>query len=196
MARGDGGGDQRLVAYVVPEGEVSVEGLRASLRGRLPEYMVPSAFVLLESLPLSPNGKVDRKALPAPEYGGETGGYVGPRDAVEEAVASVWSEVLGVERVGVYDSFFDLGGHSLLATQVLSRLRQLFSVDIPLRRLFEDPTIATLASAIREAQAQPANGRLQGAVLGAGDEALAELDALSEEEVDSLLREALAAEEI
>jgi amino acid adenylation domain-containing protein len=145
MARGDGGGDQRLVAYVVPEGEVSVEGLRASLRGRLPEYMVSSAFVLLESLPLSPNGKVDRKALPAPEYGNVPGASIAPRDAVEEAVASVWSEVLGVERVGVYDSFFDLGGHSLLATRVVSRLRDVFQVDVPLPALFEYPTVSSLA---------------------------------------------------
>src|SRR5262249_60070425 len=105
---------------------------------------------VLDALPLSPAGKVDRKALPAPEARSASASYVAPRDGVEEAVAAVWSEVLGLERVGVHDSFFDLGGHSLLATQVLSRLRQLFSVDIPLRRLFEHPTIATLASSIQE----------------------------------------------
>jgi amino acid adenylation domain-containing protein len=195
-AREDTPGDKRLVAYVVPDTDVSAEALRTHLRARLPEYMVPSAFVLLDALPLSPNGKVDRKVLPAPESAGASTAYVAPRDAVEEAVAGVWSEVLGVEQVGVHDSFFDLGGHSLLATQVLSRLRQLFSVDVPLRRLFEDPTGATLASAIREAQGGPMNGHIDGVNPNAGDDILSELDGLSEEEVDSMLREALASEEL
>ncbi len=196
LAREDVPGDRRLVAYVVLDAEVPTEGLRTALRTRLPEYMVPSSIVVLEALPLSPNGKVDRKVLPAPESAVSAASYVAPRDAVEEAVAAVWSEVLGVERVGAHDNFFDLGGHSLLATQVLSRLRQIYAVDIPLRRLFEEPTVATLALAIKEAQEEPASGQIAGAGQDAGDAILSQIDALSDDDVDSLLREALASEEV
>src|SRR5262249_50543270 len=100
---------------------------------------------VLDALPLSPAGKVDRKALPAPEAGSASASYVAPRDGVEEAVAAVWSEVLGLERVGVHDSFFDLGGHSLLATRVVSRLRDVFQIDVSVRDLFACPTIDRLS---------------------------------------------------
>jgi acyl carrier protein len=143
---------------------------------------------------------VDRKALPAPESAAASASYVPPRDAVEEAVAGVWSEVLGVARVGVHDSFFDLGGHSLLATQVLSRLRQHFSVEIPLRRLFEGPTVATLATSIKEARGLATEGRIGARNVETGADILSQLDGLSEDEVDSMLRsilrEELAVEEI
>jgi acyl carrier protein len=200
LAREDAPGDRRLVAYVVPGGggeEVSPQGLRAHLRARLPEYMVPSAVVLLDALPLTASGKVDRNALPAPggAGAGSAGGYVAPRGPVEEAVAGVWAEVLGVERVGAHDNFFELGGHSLLATQVLSRLREAFPVNIPLRRLFEAPTVANLALAITESQAEPKNGPISKVGLGDDDQILSRLDQLSDEEVDSLLHEALAEEE-
>ncbi|HEV7508315.1 MAG TPA: non-ribosomal peptide synthase/polyketide synthase [Thermoanaerobaculia bacterium] len=144
LAREDVAGDRRLVAYVA--GAISVEVLRRSLRERLPEYMVPTVFVVLETLPLTPSGKVDRRALPEPERRGSDESYLAPRTPVEEVLCAIWEEVLGAERVGVEDSFFELGGHSLLATQVISRLRTALSVELPLRSLFEKPTVAGLAS--------------------------------------------------
>ncbi|MET0398426.1 MAG: amino acid adenylation domain-containing protein, partial [Longimicrobiaceae bacterium] len=151
VVREDVPGQKRLVAYLVcGEGPgATVAGLRADLRRRLPAYMVPGAFVMLERLPLNANGKVDRRALPAPERE-EGAGYAPPRMPAEEVLAGIWAEVLGVERVGVEDSFFDLGGHSLLATQVVSRARQAFGVELPLRALFEAPTVAELVGRIEE----------------------------------------------
>ncbi|MET0398153.1 MAG: condensation domain-containing protein, partial [Longimicrobiaceae bacterium] len=146
LVREDAPGDRRLVAYVV--GEVEAAELRARLHERLPEYMVPSAFVALESVPLTANGKVDRRALPAPERGEDESRYVAPRTAAEEVLAGIWSEMLGMERVGAEDGFFELGGHSLLATQVVSRARQAFGVEVPLRALFEARTVAGLAGRI------------------------------------------------
>jgi amino acid adenylation domain-containing protein/thioester reductase-like protein len=126
--------------------------LRTFLRGKLPEYMVPSAFVTLDGLPLSPNGKVDRKALPVPEGARPEleEAYVAPATPVEQALAELWTEVLGLERVGTQDNFFELGGHSLLATQVISRVRKTLQVELPLRALFEAPTIAALAERVEE----------------------------------------------
>ncbi len=120
--------------------------LREYLNERVPEYMVPSAFVVLEELPLTANGKVDRAKLPAPERSRSElqSEYVEPGSEAEELLAGIWSEVLGVERVGVEDNFFELGGHSLLATQVVSRVREVFGVELALRRLFERPTVAAL----------------------------------------------------
>jgi amino acid adenylation domain-containing protein len=161
MAAGDRHGDRRLVAYVVPEaaaGRPGMEGrLRSFLRERLPDYMVPAHFVVLEALPLTPNGKVDRRALPAPPaLEGErpelAAPYLAPRTPVEETLAAIWSDVLGVERVGVADDFFELGGHSLLATQAISRVRQAFAVEVPLRALFEGPTVRELALAVERAR--------------------------------------------
>jgi amino acid adenylation domain-containing protein len=146
--REDVPGDRRLVAYVV--GEARAEALRAHVRRSSPEYMVPSAFVLLDALPLMPNGKLDRKALPAPEYAAGADRYVAPRTPVEEVLAGIWAEVLRLERVGVEESFFDLGGHSLLATRVVSRVRELFGVELPLRALFEGPTVAEMAGRVEE----------------------------------------------
>jgi amino acid adenylation domain-containing protein len=196
VAREDSSGDQRLVAYVVPGTAVSAEELRDFLRGKLPEQAVPSAFVVLDSLPLSPNGKVDRKTLPAPERARpeREGAYVAPRGSVEETVARVWAEVLGVERVGAQDNFFDLGGHSLIATQVLSRLRQAFPVNLPLRRLFEEPTVANMARAITESQEQSSRGP-SGEVVEE-EQPLSQFDGLSDEEIDSLLGQELRDEEI
>ncbi|HLL48839.1 MAG TPA: amino acid adenylation domain-containing protein, partial [Longimicrobiaceae bacterium] len=150
VVREDAPGRRRLVAYVVAvEGvELSASALRGQLQARLPEHMVPGAFVVLERLPLNANGKVDRRALPAPEQ--ETSEYVAPRTAAEEVLAGIWGEVLGVERVGVEEDFFGLGGHSLLATQVVSRARQVFGVEVPLRALFEAPTVAALAGRVEE----------------------------------------------
>ncbi|HYR07263.1 MAG TPA: condensation domain-containing protein, partial [Longimicrobium sp.] len=141
-------GDRRLVAYVV--GSVETDALRAHMRQSLPEYMVPSAFVTLDALPLTANGKLDRKALPAPEYAADADRYVAPRTPVEEVLAGIWEELLRLERVGMEESFFELGGHSLLATRVISRVRQVFAVELPLRALFEGPTVAELAVRVEE----------------------------------------------
>ncbi|HSL85028.1 MAG TPA: amino acid adenylation domain-containing protein, partial [Thermoanaerobaculia bacterium] len=151
--REDRPGDRRLVAYVVPAegGDAGGTDLRSYLADRLPGHLVPAAFVTLPELPLDPNGKVDRRALPAPDDEAEAGrAGVLPRGPLEELVAEVWSEVLGAGRVGPHDDFFELGGHSLLATRVVNRLRKLTGVDVPLRRLFEGPTVAELARAVEE----------------------------------------------
>jgi amino acid adenylation domain-containing protein len=158
--REDVPGDRRLVGYVVADdgAELSGAGLRAHLAARLPEHLVPGAFVVLASLPLTLNGKVDRAALPAPEPGGDAA-YTAPRTPTEEVLAGIWAEVLGTERVGADAHFFELGGHSLLATQVVSRARQAFGVEVPLRALFEAPTVAGLAGrvdALRSEGAAPA----------------------------------------
>jgi len=163
VARPDPMGEQRLVAYVVfVDGQrASVESLREALGSRLPDYMIPSVFETLDAFPLTPNGKVDRKALPEPsstrpELGKQ---YVPPRNATEESLAAIWSEVLGVEQVGVHDSFFELGGHSLLATRVVSRAAQVLNVEVRLRDLFHSPTIAGLAEQIASAQRRGARPR-------------------------------------
>src|SRR5262249_34897806 len=158
------------------------------LKEKLPESMVPSAFVLLDGLPLSPNGKVDRKALPAPGSVGPPpdDSCAPPPGSVEETVARIWAEVLGVERVGVRDNFFDLGGHSLLATQVLSRLRQVFPVDLPLRRLFEEPTVANLARAISESQSKSVSVLINDVPVAETRALLSHLDQMSDAEIDSL----------
>src|SRR6185369_3476851 len=147
VVREDVPGDQRLVAYVVGnEAAEAVDSgaLRISLKKVLPEYMAPSAFVTLAELPLTPNGKIDRKALPAPDQTRSEAGpsYVAACTPVEEVLCGMWEQVLRVERVGVFDNFFELGGHSLLATQIISRLKEAFQVEIPLRALFEAPTVA------------------------------------------------------
>jgi amino acid adenylation domain-containing protein len=146
VVREDAPGDRRLVAYVA--GEVAVDEVREHLRGRLPEHMVPGAIVHLDALPLTANGKLDRKALPAPEFESAEDRYVAPRTPVEEVLAGIWAEVLRLERVGVEETFFELGGHSLLATRVVSRIREVFSVELPLRALFEGPTVAELAGRV------------------------------------------------
>ncbi|MDT5268373.1 MAG: hypothetical protein QOH49_559 [Acidobacteriota bacterium] len=162
-AREDVPGERRLVAYVVAgEGPrpTTVE-LREQLRARLPEYMVPGAFVFLDELPLTLAGKVNRRALPAPEAGANmpAASHVAPRTPTEELLARLWCEVLRLESVSAADNFFDLGGHSLLATQLISRVRESFSVELPLRSVFESPTVAGLArhveAALRVGAASP-----------------------------------------
>ncbi|MFP3939248.1 MAG: amino acid adenylation domain-containing protein [Thermoanaerobaculia bacterium] len=157
LIREDRPGDRRLVAYAVPPEGAGAEPaeLRTHLAERLPEHMVPSAVVRLSELPLDPNGKVDRRALPAPElHEGAPArrGRTMPRGPLEEIVAEVWSDVLAVDAPDVHDHFFDRGGHSLLATRLVARLADVTGVEVPLRRLFEGPTIAELARAVDELQ--------------------------------------------
>jgi amino acid adenylation domain-containing protein len=153
IVREDIPGNKRLVAYIVPQPQVTptISVLRSFLKEKLPEYMVPSAIVILESLPLTPNGKIDRRALPEPNSELRDK-YVAPRTPIEEILALIWQEVLKVELVGRHDNFFELGGHSLLGTQFISRVRSRLKVEIPLRSLFAAPTIAELAALIQQLQ--------------------------------------------
>jgi acyl carrier protein len=142
-----------VVAAAVEAGEQLLRGseLRVSLRGRLPEYMIPSAIVVLDELPLTPNGKVDRKALRAMKWEDEARAFDPLETPTEEILAEFWRDMLGVERVGAKDNFFDLGGHSITATRLISRVRAAFGIDLSLRTLFVSPTVRELAEAIEEA---------------------------------------------
>ena len=219
LAREDVPGDRRLVAYIVPKIEdrrLKIEDsnlgsserlssifyplsseLRDFLKERLPDYMLPSAFVFMDAIPLTPNGKINRHALPAPDGDRpelETA-FVAPRNAIERTVAQVWSDILRIERVGVYDNFFALGGHSLLATQIISRIRDAFQIDLPLRSLFESPTVAGLAIAVAQSQGQRKDTPIAGVSQGAEEQLLANLDQLLDTEVDVLLSELLVGKE-
>ncbi len=195
IVREDTPGDQRLIAYFVPRSELldqtetetngsnpapdalTTTALQNYLRARLPEYMVPLTFVALERLPTLPNGKIDRKTLPAPDKRANT--YVAPRNQTEERLAEFWSEILGVERVGVNDNFFDLGGHSLLATQAISRIRETFQTDLSLRSFFAAPTIAALSVRIAEnLAAQVSDAELEAV--------MAELEQLPDQEAKAI----------
>lgn len=153
-AREDVPDEKRLVAYVVSsEGqEPSASEMRRFLQEKLPGYMVPSVFVMLETLPLTPNGKVDRRALPAPDAAQpeRLEKFVAPETPLEEKLAEIWAEILGVERIGIFDNFFDLGGDSLRGTQVITRMRRTLGVNVPVHSLLEEPTIAHLALLIEE----------------------------------------------
>jgi amino acid adenylation domain-containing protein len=160
LAREDQPGDKRLVAYVVADQEAEeddsgnkkaglrISELREHMLGKLPEYMVPTAYVQLKRIPLTPNGKIDRKSLPEPDKDIREQEYVGPRNATEETLCRLWQEVLRRERVGIHDNFFNIGGHSLLAVQVISRIKQAFTVEMPLSVLFAAPTVARMAEHI------------------------------------------------
>ncbi|MES1243260.1 MAG: amino acid adenylation domain-containing protein, partial [Acidobacteriota bacterium] len=155
VAREDRPGDRRLVAYLVPAGETPVAAdLQAFLRRSLPDYMVPAAFVALPALPLTANAKVDRAALPAPEDAVREAqaSYVPPRSALERTIVGIWQEVLGRERIGVHDNFFDLGGHSLLLLQAVSRMNEALGKELPRGLLFEHPTVAALARILGEGE--------------------------------------------
>ena len=154
IVREDTPGDQRLVAYVVltSDSQITTSELRQFLANQLPAYLVPNTFVVLDSLPLTPSGKCDRRSLPAPETQELSDHYIAPQSPTEEILAQIWAQVLKIERVGREDNFFELGGHSLLATQVMSRLRETFQVELPLRSLFTAPTIAALALEIEQSQ--------------------------------------------
>jgi hypothetical protein len=141
--------DKRLIAYLISDHDPppSTTELIRFLGETLPAYMIPSIFVFLDALPLTPSGKVDRRSLPAPDQQRPTleHVFVAPRTPVEQILAEIWTSVLGLQQVGINDNFFELGGHSLLGTQIVSRVRSLFEVELPLRCIFESPTIALLA---------------------------------------------------
>ncbi|HEY6186081.1 MAG TPA: amino acid adenylation domain-containing protein [Pyrinomonadaceae bacterium] len=168
--------DKLLIAYVEASREAATSELAAELRlhlkERLPDYMMPARFVILDEMPLTPNGKVDRRALPAPATARPDLGhpYVAPGTAVEEALARIWSGVLGLDRVGIHDDFFELGGNSLSATQLVSQLRRSFEIELPLRALFEHPTISELALVFEDAL-------------------VSQVDELTDEEAERLLEE-------
>jgi amino acid adenylation domain-containing protein len=193
-------GDRRLFSYVVPAGNTNVGlslELRAFLKERLPDHMIPAAFVSLTALPLTPSGKVNRRALPAPEQneGAAVHQYVAPHTPTEKKLAQIWAAVLRRERVGINDNFFELGGHSLLATQLISRVRSAFKVELPLRCLFEGPTIDQLAASIikflQNAEAKSPKTITRNTDRDA-QELLARIDQLTDEQVESLLNEKVA----
>jgi len=151
VAREDKPANKCLVAYLVSHQEsLTSSQLRDFLKQKLPEYMIPSVFVMLEAVPLTPSGKVDRKALPAPDEELSRDNFVLPSTPTEEAIAHIFTSVLGVQQISIHDNFFEIGGHSLLATQVISRLRETFKAELPLRRLFELPTVAQLSQTFLE----------------------------------------------
>jgi amino acid adenylation domain-containing protein len=186
IVREDTPGDQRIVAYLVTRNGAEPEAneLRDLLRRTLPAFMVPSAFVHLAALPLTPAGKVDVRALPAPRSacGKSEANEVLPVDPIEAELASICAELLGVPGMGVHDSFFELGGHSLLATRFIARIRDHFGVELPVRALFEDPTIAGVAMALRAVRTA------SGENLGRVQEALHLLENISEEEALQMLK--------
>jgi amino acid adenylation domain-containing protein len=196
VTREDMPGDKRLVAYVVADSETTttpesqlVTELRSWLRERLPEYFMPALFVVLDKLPLTPNGKIDRRALPAPEYipqlAEET--LILPRTPEEERVAEIWADVLDIKPIGMEANFFDLGGHSLLATRIITRIREACSVNVPLRVMFDSPTIAAVAAQVAKAREQSDVGRIA--------EMVERLTHLSEDETRSLLQKAAGSKE-
>ncbi|MBN8468382.1 non-ribosomal peptide synthase/polyketide synthase [Corallococcus exiguus] len=185
LVREDLPGDKRLVAYVVA-GELDVSALREHLRPRLPEFMLPSAFVLLDALPLTPNAKVDRKALPAPERSPHPmRSYEAPRSELERQLASICGELLRVEQVGLHDNFFELGGHSLLATRLVARIRAAFDVELPLRDLFEAPTVAGLALNILQYTSGQSTQELEAVLEQFEQMSEAELQALLDDDPES-----------
>ncbi|MDZ8184105.1 MAG: amino acid adenylation domain-containing protein [Nostoc sp. ChiSLP02] len=156
IVRKDAVDSQRIVAYLVAENEqkLIISQVRSFLESKLPSYMMPTNFVILETLPLTPNGKVDRKALPALDtiLSEFADNFVAPQTAIEKQLAMIWMQVLDLEKLGINDNFFELGGHSLLATQVISRINKNFDIELPLRRIFESPTIAKLSKNIEDKQ--------------------------------------------
>jgi amino acid adenylation domain-containing protein len=194
--REDTPGEKRLAAYVVASNGTApdVAELRTHLLASLPEYMIPGAFVAMDRLPLTPSGKVDRAALPAPEQAAAESEYAAPRNAAEALLAGIFAQVLKRDRVSIHDDFFELGGHSLLAVRMISRLREAFGAEVPLRAVLEHPTVAAMASALGALRAQTAAPALV-AASAAGDEILEGVGEMSEEELDRLLSQLSADEE-
>lgn len=164
LAQEDRAGERRLVAYCVPHNwpRITVSELRRWLGKTLPEYMIPSTFVTLAAMPTTPAGKLDRHGLPAPDGSRPEldNLYVAPGDPIEEKLAKIWAEVLGLQQVGIYDTFFDLGGHSLAATQVISRIVMEFKLELPIKFLLNSPTVSEMAAVIAKSQGTPNESRL------------------------------------
>jgi len=184
IAREDALGDKRIAAYIVPRSGHTPDAsdLRNHLKRRLPDYMLPSVYVILESMPLSETGKIDRESLPVPEQSRPAleQSYAAPATALEKVLAGIFGEVLKIERVGVCDNFFELGGHSLLATRVVSKIRQIFVIELPVRKLFEEPTVQGLASVILKNE----RARIERTA-----ELLCEIAAMSDDAVTAMLEE-------
>jgi amino acid adenylation domain-containing protein len=184
-------GTDWLVGYVIKaEGaeELLPNEIRGWLKERLPEYMVPATIVEMEEFPLNPNGKIDRRRLPKPNFASRKE-YTGPRNSIEETLCALWADVLKLQRIGVHDNFFDFGGHSLLATQMMSRIPHAFEVDLPVRVLFEAPTVAGFAVRLEQQRtaAPPAASAISVTQDTSIEQMLASLDTLSEDEVELLL---------
>ncbi|MFQ5684549.1 MAG: AMP-binding protein [Candidatus Binatia bacterium] len=184
MAQEESAGVKRLVAYLVPyrQPAPTASTLRRKLAETLPDYMLPSVFVTLDAFPLTPTGKIDRRALPEPDNTRPKldTAYVAPRTQVEKELAEIWAKVLSFDKIGIHDNFFDLGGHSLLATRVISRVISTFKVELPIKTLFESPTVADMAQIIIQNDAKLAGDKELARML-------AELDTLSDEEAKRLL---------
>jgi surfactin family lipopeptide synthetase A len=204
VAREDVTGEKRLVAYYTAcdANGPSIEAgeLRSHLSSQLPDYMVPAAYVRMYRMPLTANGKLDSKALPMPAGDAHAArGYEAPKGEIERRLVEIWTDVLKVERVGRQDNFFELGGHSLLAMQVMARIRHIFDLELPVRRLFEEPTVAALADEVQRAQALGLKGRSLFARRRAGsvppaasrEAILSQLDKLSPDEAETLLKSVL-----
>jgi acyl carrier protein len=153
ITRPDPAGGNRLLAYVVPPAGKTAESrtLREHLTARLPEYMVPAAITVLASFPLTANGKLDRRALPDPDFGPDAAAITAPRTMAEEILVDMWCDVLALKQVGIHDNFFELGGHSLLATQVIARVHESLATEITMGQFFSAPTIASLARIVEDA---------------------------------------------
>ncbi len=179
VAQEDLSDNKLLAAYIVPSGQPAptITALRRFLAEKLPDYMIPSAFVMLNALPLTPAGKIDRKALPFPSSARPEldTSFVAPTTPVEEELAKIWAEVLSLDQVGIQGNFFDLGGHSLLATQVISRVINTFKVELPIKSLFESPTVIDMAAIILQNMAKQARGEELARML-------AELESISDDE--------------
>ncbi|NEQ12209.1 MAG: hypothetical protein F6K37_42120, partial [Moorea sp. SIO4E2] len=162
-----GNGNNPLSSYL---GKQLIAQLREYLESQLPEYMLPSGLMMLSQLPLTPNGKIDRKALPALDASSVSTEYVAPETETQKVLAEIWKEVLGIEKVGIHDNFFELGGHSLLATQVVSRVQNTVQVELPISRLFENPTIVQLAEVLVEQQLQQVDSNILEQILAEVDQ--------------------------
>jgi acyl-coenzyme A synthetase/AMP-(fatty) acid ligase/acyl carrier protein len=197
----DPSGENRMVAYFVsePGNAVDVGQLRRFVRSKLPEHMMPSSFLLLDALPLTPNGKVDRRSLPpVPKTTDHEHEYIAPRNETEQKLADIWSEVLRLDPIGIDDNFFEIGGHSLLAVKVIARVRKEFGVEVAMRSLFEEPTIAGFSRAIEKARVSGAvarvpqiTRRVERKTKTEKEELLARLGEMSEEDIEALLQSAL-----
>jgi amino acid adenylation domain-containing protein len=195
LIREDQSNEPNLVAYVVLRGgSKETSDLRQFLRQRLPQYMLPAIIVPLDAMPLSANEKIDRAALPKPDLAlaGYTRKFVAPRSAIEQMLVSIWSEVFGNSGIGIEDNLFELGGHSLLATRILARINGRLNVHVPLRAIFDHPTVASLAEFVNGLEPQAAAAPTQSfaqlvPLTAAAETAVSQIDGLSEDEVDRLL---------